>query len=139
MAKKAIAKAIDRIGNEMELLFKYSCEKKETIQITLKNDKVYVGWVELLPKPSHSTFIRLVPVLSGYRDHTKRFHVTTNYSYVYSEYIKSIKEAKSEEEIDELETTIVIKLDEIISAHLFDYDIFEKFQHFDNKVNAKAE
>jgi small nuclear ribonucleoprotein (snRNP)-like protein len=124
--QKEIARAIDRIGNELELLFKFSCEKSEPILVTLKNDKVYIGWVELLPKPQppESTYIRLVPLLSGYRDSKKSLHITTNYSQVYSDYIRQARITK----IVDLQMNLVIQVSEIISATRFDAEMFEQFQ-----------
>lgn len=120
---KAIAEAIDRIGNELELLFKMSCQESQLIQITLKNDKVYIGWVELLPEPSLSPYVKLIPLLSGFRDERKELQLTTDYSIVYSEYIKRGKIQSPKE----LEMNLVIQVSEIISASRFDFDIFEKF------------
>lgn len=65
---KAVKNAIGRIGNELELLFCRSFTDYHLIQITLKNDKVYIGWIEVLPEPSQSPYIQVIPFLSGYRD-----------------------------------------------------------------------
>lgn len=126
----ALSSAIDRIGNELELLLKFSCSESELIQITLKTDKVYIGWVELLPKP-HGTYVRVIPAVSGYRDEKKILHITVNYTHVYSDYIRQGKIR----DISELEMSLIIKIDEILTASRFDFEIFEKFE-LQNRVQA---
>jgi len=120
----AIASAIDRIGSELEKLFKYSCFEQELVQITLKNDKVYVGWVEVLPKPQVSPYVTILPVLSGYRDEKKNLHITTSYLTVYADYIKQ-GQIKA---VEDLDIHLVVQVDEIITATRFDYEVFEKFE-----------
>lgn len=119
----ALGTAIDRIGNELELLFKLSCTEGQLIQITLKNDKVYVGWVELLPKPQ-GPYVKIIPATSGYRDEKKGLHLTINYTHVYSDYIRKGKIR----DIGELQMSLIIKVEEILSASRFDFEIFERFE-----------
>jgi hypothetical protein len=125
---ESIYRSIVRIGNELELLFAESCLYNELIQITLKSDKVYIGWVGVLPEPSQCLYIQLIPLLSGYRDDKKELIITTDYSQVYSEYIRK-GQIKN---IDELEMNLVLPVNEIVSASRFDFDIFERFQSMKN-------
>jgi hypothetical protein len=120
---EAIYDAIQEIGNELELLFADSCVYSFTIQVTLKNDKVYVGWVKVLPKPDQCPYIQLVPLLSGYRNNSKEMIITTDYSPVYNDLIKKGK-VKS---VDEADMNLVLQVNEIISASRFDFDTFEAF------------
>ena len=84
---KAILTAVKRIGHELELLFAISVEESQLIQVTLKNDKAYVGWVEIIPKPNPTQYVKLIPLFSGYRDEKKELKITTDYSLVYSDFI----------------------------------------------------
>jgi hypothetical protein len=132
-ASDAIEHAIEKIGNELELLFSMSCIDSELIQITLKNDKVYIGWVEILPKPSQCPYVKLVPLFSGYRDENKELKITTDYSRVYSEYMIRGKI----KDISDLQMNLVVLVNEIISASRFDFEIFEKFESIAETKLAK--
>ena len=93
------------------------------IQLTLKNDKSYVGWMKSLPIPTHSNYISILPVYSGYRTKdTKELVFTTQYLDVYASYIKDGDVL----DIRDL-TTQVIKIDEIVTANKFDQDMYDRF------------
>lgn len=120
---KHISKAINKIGNELERLCKSCYSDMHMIQLSLKNDKCYVGWIKSLPIPSSSSYITILPVYSGYRDkETKRLHFTTQYLDVYATYVRE----GDVFDIREL-TSLVIKIDEIVSASRFDPDMYERF------------
>lgn len=121
--KKAIEFAISLIGNEFELLLKSSIEYNRLLQITLDNDKFYIGWAKELPIPSESNYVRITPAFSGYRNEKKNLVFTTQYLTVYSSYVEEGK-IKS---IYELNSDIVIKTDNILSANFFDGSMYEKF------------
>jgi hypothetical protein len=118
-----ILKAIDEIGNELELLVAHSFKESKLIQLTLKNDKIYIGWAEVLPKPSHNQYIQLIPLFSGFRDERKELVITTNYSLVYSELIQKGKIR----DIQEVKMNLVVMANEIVSASMFDFEIYESF------------
>ena len=112
-----------------ELLLEFSCNKKELIQITLKNDKFYVGWVSTLPIPQHSNYIRFSPAFSGYRHkETKRLNFTDAYIEAYDTYIKN----GSITDLTTL-THLVIKMDDIITANRFSIETYEKFKALSKK------
>lgn len=119
-----IKKAINRIGNSLERLLLFSADQRKLIQLTLKNDKVYVGICSRIPVPDKTNYIDIIPFFSGYREHlTKRIVFTTDYLTVYSEYIKEAQVLS----IQELEVNVTIKLDEILSANRFDIEMYERF------------
>ncbi len=120
---RAIYSAIEKSGSELELLVAYSFKESQLIQLSLRNDKVYIGWAEVLPKPSHCQYIQLIPLFSGYRDDKKELIIVTNYSLVYSELIQKGKI----KDIQELKMNLVILSTEIVSASRFDFEIFESF------------
>jgi hypothetical protein len=117
---KHVSKAIHKIGNEFERLCERCYRNVDMIQVTLKNDKCYVGWIQSLPIPTHSSYITILPVYSGYRiKETKELKFTTQYLDVYASYVKD-GEVQDVREI----TSLVIKIDEIIS----DPDMYDMFK-----------
>lgn len=121
--EKFIKKAIKDVGNEFELLMKSSFTNKNLLQFTLDNDKFYVAWVKELPTPSISNYVRVIPALSGYRNTEKELIFTSHYLSVYSEYIKEGKVTN----IVELNTDLVIDLDNIVTVSNFDLEMYQRF------------
>ena len=131
---KYISKAINKIGNEFERLCELCNREGDMMQISLKNDKCYVGWIKSLPIPSSSSYIIILPVYSGYRDkETKRLHFTTQYLEVYATYVRDGDVL----DIRDL-TTLVIKVDEIVSASRFDPDMYERFGAARSEAGTEA-
>jgi len=124
--KKYITKAIKSIGNEFELLLKSSFTDNKLLSFSLDNEKIYIAWVKELPIPSVSKYVRIIPIISGYRDNQKNVIFTTHYLSVYAEYIKEGK-VKS---IEELDTDLILNSDNIVSVSFFDIDMYSVF----NKV-----
>lgn len=122
--EKYVKKAIKEVGNEFELIAKSSFTDKILLQFTLDNDKIYIAWVKELPIPSISNYIRVIPAFSGYReDKNKEVIFTTQYLSVYAEYIS---EGKAQS-ITELNTDLIITLDNIVTVSFFDIDMYERF------------
>jgi hypothetical protein len=83
--------AIDKNGDELEKLFKRSAVEGKMMQITLKNDKVYIGFCEIIPEPQKTNYMIISPILSGYRDNgTKKITITTDYFEMVEHYIKNL-------------------------------------------------
>lgn len=130
-----IIRAVDKNGDEIEKLFKDSAIKGNLIQVTLKNDKVYVGFCEEIPIPKKTNYLKLSPYLSGYRHKdTKQLTITTDYEKVVDEFIAEIREktGKNVEKIT-LNTDVIIKQDEILTATIYEQEVFDKF----NKPNSE--
>jgi hypothetical protein len=119
---KRISFAISKIGNEFERLCESSYRSADMVQFTLKTDKCYVGWIQSLPIPTHSNYISILPVYSGYRTKEKELVFTAQYLDVYASYVR-------EGEVFDIRdlTVLVIKIDEIISANKFDPEMYERF------------
>ena len=94
------------------------------IQITLKSNKVYVGFVEYIPPPKESNYLKIIPLISGYRnDKTKKIKFNT-------EYYKAILLYQSDEaKYKSFEMDLTIKQDEILIANVFDYDVYKEFEN----------
>jgi len=121
---RAISGAIEKIGNEFERLCESCYRNAELVQFTLKNDKCYVGWMQSLPIPLHANYIKIFPVYSGYRkSETKELIFTTQYLDIYATYVQN-------GEVTNIEglTTLVIKIDEVVSANRFDAEMYDRFQ-----------
>lgn len=121
---RAISDSIDVIGNELELLLKTSFNEDRLVQITLKNDKFYVGWVLTLPIPQQSNYIKILPAFSGHRHpENKRLVFTTQYLNVYATYIREGLITS----LEDLNVNLIIRIDEIITASRFDIEMYERF------------
>lgn len=121
--KYHVQAAIRRVGNELELLLLSSLQHTYLLEFTLENDKVYIGWVKELPIPSISTYIRIIPAFSGYRDEEKHLNFTTDYYQVYNEYI----EQGVVKEIGEMNIDLIIPLEQLVTVSYFDNEMYEKF------------
>lgn len=121
---KSISRAINGIGNEFERLCLSCYKQTKLIQLTLNNDKAYVGWVKSLPIPHHSNYLSILPVYSGFRNKDdKTLTFTTQYLDVYATYIQNGEVL----DIRDL-ANLVIKIDDIVSANMFDPDMYDRFQ-----------
>lgn len=121
--KKRIIKAIKSIGNEFELLLNSSFTENKLLLFTLDNGKIYIGWVKELPIPAVSKYVRIIPIISGYRDEQKNVVFTTHYLSVYGEYIREGK-VKS---IEELDTDLILNSESMVSVSFFDVDMYAVF------------
>ncbi len=98
------------------------------VLLSLKDRKVYAGWLEWIPplRADASPYLRMIPVWSGYRDaQTLRVIVTENYS----------------EDIfsgSELPAAKVISTGDIANASLFDPDVFDRFGGEPAKVEQEG-
>jgi hypothetical protein len=123
-AGKASKRAIFRYGKELEKLFYGAMRQDRPVSLTLKNRKVYIGRIIRLPPilEGDATHIRLLPIMSGYRDEkTVVWTPTTSYTDAYLEILKGQIPGLHSEDFE-----IVIPVSEIITANLFSFDIDQK-------------
>lgn len=129
--RKPVEKAVDDFGDEIEQLFKETAENENLIQVTLKTNKVYVGFVQYIPPPKESNYLKIIPVISGYRNNkTKKIKFTTDY-YDAIRLYESIEEKYNSFQMD-----ITIKQDEILSANVFYFEVYDEFN--DKKYKKKS-
>ena len=122
--KKPVDKAIDEIGDEVEQLFKQSFVDKLLIQITLKNNKVYVGFADKILPPKETNYLKIVPLISGYRkSETKEIEFTTEYFKALDYYEKYPSKYNS------FDMDVIVMQNEILTAQIFDWDIFKVFNY----------
>lgn len=96
--------------------------------VTLESGKCYVGWaVRGIDPTEERKYIRILPLVSGYRgedDH--RVNFTTYYDEIIAEIDRS-----NEHELGHLESEdfeVVIPVNKIVSAHLFDLTAYTRFR-----------
>lgn len=117
-----LAKAIEDEGDEIEQLFKDSAITGELMQITLSNNKVYIGFTDILPEPKKTNYLKITPVMSGYRDsETKELTITTEYFKVLEIFTSDCPK------FDIYDIDITIKQDEILTASMYDQNVFNIF------------
>lgn len=120
----SIRKAIRDNDDPMELLIMRSWETKILLCITLKSGKVYIGYTTALPIPSHTSFISILPVYSGYRDsNTKIIEFTTEYVDIYAR----LKEEQQIARLDDLDFQLLIPTSEVVTVNIFDLRIYDMF------------
>lgn len=122
--KTPIIEAIDKIGDELEQLFKQSFVDKLLIQITLKNNKVYVGFADSILPPKDSNYLKIVPLISGYRKvKTKEIVFTTDY-------LEAIKFYQTDpNKFNRFDMDVIVMQNEILTAQIFDEDIHRCFNY----------
>jgi hypothetical protein len=119
----AIKSAIIASGNELELLLETSFSESVLLNFSLSNGKFYIGWAKELPLPFASNYIRIIPAFSGYRNETKELVFTTQYLSVYAQYI----EEGTIRDIHELNTDLIITIDDIVTVSFFDLEMYQRF------------
>lgn len=147
--QKEMDRVIERKEDALELLLRNAMGQNKLVLITVKNGKVYVGYVLSNLNPAFAMeSIGIAPMLSGYReDPTKTACFTTRYIDAYDKIETEVKarveadpknaNASAEDladlisdEIDTLveDFEIVIPVSEIQSATIFNMEIYNK--HF---------
>ena len=116
---------------DFELMQWSSWEKRIPILVTLDTGKIYVGYVVRMIDPTEpTTFVRLLPMMSGYRELESRNVVyTTYYASVYDDI--SNKKSKDLAHLKMEDFEVVVPESRIVSAHLFDIEAYLK--HFENQ------
>ena len=111
-------------GDHIELLIDRAIEERKAIEISLRSRKVYIGAAtESGVGAISDTDVILIPVLSGYRkEDTLELVVTTNYFDIISDHTGE----GSGRTVQELR--VVIPLSEVVSARLFDLEVYRAFQ-----------
>ncbi|MCK5355849.1 MAG: hypothetical protein KAJ63_12070 [Methyloprofundus sp.] len=121
--KKLLQHAIK--NNDFEKLIARSVYDNFPILFTLESGKVYVGWAVSAPNPvQERKSIRILPIISGYRDKdTQKVKFTTDYYPVLNKFSNS---EETNHEVEDLE--VVIPAGELSSCRLFDISIYN--EHF---------
>jgi hypothetical protein len=124
--RKGIERAIQNQENPLELMLQKAMTGAHLVLLTVKNGKVYVGFVSDNFNPAlPNQYLKLLLTTSGYRDSdTKKVTFTNDYSAVYEQLLSS------EAELDPLVIEgfeIVIPIAEIQSVSFFAPNIYRKY------------
>jgi hypothetical protein len=121
-----INRTIEVWNDYLEMLLTQALEQTHQVAVTLKTRKVYIGFVLRSFDPTYDRkYIVLLPTISGYRDEkTLSLFLTTDYTAVYQQLIAA-DETRLIRGVDDFQT--VIPVAEIISANLFDWDAYQRF------------
>ncbi|MFW6201032.1 MAG: hypothetical protein ACOC8B_00510 [Gemmatimonadota bacterium] len=119
------SRAVETWGDYLEALLMRAISEPQQVSVTLSNGKVYVGFVTRNFDPAFDRkYIQLMPVLSGYRaEATKELVITNDYGKVYRRMTGS--NISAVDAVDEFE--LVIPASEIVSANLFDPEVYRLF------------
>jgi hypothetical protein len=92
--------------------------------VTLSSGKVYVGNYVEAPTPGEGKeWIRLEPLLSGFRSDRHRFEPTTSYFWIHAERQKPVEDQTQSFSIEDYD--ILVPIDGIQSVHAFDMEVYE--------------
>jgi hypothetical protein len=127
--EKEIDRVIDRKGDPLELILRRSLKETKPVLLTVKNGKVYVGFVTYNSSPAVPVeSMKILPVSSGYRNsETKTVEFTTDYSAVFK---KKLEGDPAVTGTDFSDFEIVIPFREIESVGIFDSTIYKVFSGF---------
>lgn len=120
-------RAIDNWNDYLEILLQRALRNTQQVSLTTRSRKFYVGFVTSNFDPAYERkYIKVLPTLSGYRHPEElTFRITTDYAAVYDQLLDRRPEFL-EEHADNFE--IIIPVEEIASANIFDPDAFDLFR-----------
>jgi len=124
-----IKKIINEDNDAIELILLKALEEGKLVSITLKNKKVYVGFISrnFFNPNSDLKSVKIIPVFSGYRrneDH--RITFTTPYDPVIQYVVES-----NDNDLDINDFQIGIPTSELNSVNIFDFRVYEMFNYTD--------
>ncbi len=117
-------------GDLVELLVADAIRRSKLIEISLQSGKSYIGLVlgNTISKWPEAD-LSLLPTSSGYRDRdTQQLKITTHYAPVVREYLAGAQGSFDSISQQLYDLRIVIPRSEIVSARLFDPELYSKFQ-----------
>lgn len=112
---------------ELEEFLLITSARNLPVMLTLASKKVYVGFsLEANASRGKREWVRIEPLISGYRDTDQKFVDTTDYSWLHA--IDSPQSVRRED------FDIIVPASEIVSVHAFDLNIY--VQQFLNEGGA---
>ncbi|TAM57520.1 MAG: hypothetical protein EPN49_14785 [Rhodanobacter sp.] len=102
---------------ELEEFLLITSARNLPVMLTLASKKVYVGFsLEANASRGKRDWVRIEPLISGYRDNNQEFVFTTDYSWLHT---NGSQESLRREDFD-----IIVPASDIASAHAFDLNIY---------------
>jgi len=114
------------VRKEFEKIIRQAITKKNTLLITLDNNKAYIGWPADTFDFSHpdtaKKHLRIIPIMSGYRDSAMNLTITTDYLATLG------RTSLSEQEKYENLLAVVVPVEKISALQNFDLDLYGLFR-----------
>ena len=131
----AAKQAAEESSELIELLLAESVGRQIYVELSLKSGKSYIGFALNTGLGVNSeSDIAIIPALSGYRSHdTHELEITTDYAPVILDFVKRVQVLEDLRDFLR-DFRIVFPLAEVVSARLFDEDVYRRFQQ--NRVQA---
>ena len=125
--EKAMRRATIDNGNLIEQLIRDTIGSDDLVELSLRSGKSYIGFALASGMARHGEHresgIALIPLQSGYRkEDTHELEITNNYAPVIWRFLEEEREKSSGLE----DFRIVIPMSEIVSARIFDPEVYEK-------------
>ena len=118
-------------NDDFENLLLRSVSENLQVSLSMKNGKVYVGYVVGAIDPSvESTHVKILPMRSGQRDEEGRINFTTDYRRHYARIVEAEEDGTSVSD-DVLfvgNYEVVLPASEIISANIFLDEVYDHIQ-----------
>ncbi len=120
----------EKNGDFIELLIKQSIDEDLLVELSLHSGKSYVGYAINSRLATQSKVdVELVPIASGYRKkETLELDITTDYSSVIEIF----------DDMDATDFRIAIPMSQIVSARLFDKEVYAHFQKVKSSANVST-
>jgi len=119
--ENAINRTIKNRGNTLEQMIRTSFKDGKMLQFTLDTGKVYVAIVKETYKPD-SNYVRVCPVISGYRTEDQLVKFTTSYEDVF--------ENHDTDKLD-MDVDLIITIDNVVTVGYFDAELYQEFNTLD--------
>jgi hypothetical protein len=124
--QRAIRRAVRLHGGELLIVLQHAGRHKLPVSLTMKNRKVYVGYV-LAPPSLRYPYAKVIPTVTGYRDEaTMNVTLDTPYWHVYAD----LERRKGTGEVIGLDMEsfgIVLPIPQVCSANLFDEEVYARY------------
>jgi hypothetical protein len=128
---KKILLYIATFNDDFEQLVLRSVRKSMPVCVTMSNKKVYVGYaIRTIDPGEKRTFLRILPIMSGYRTATGLINFNVTYHNIYESIQSAGENDESAEDLSHLELgdfEKVLPYEEIQSCHLFDLVAYLSF------------
>ena len=135
----AAKRAARRNGNQIVWLLLDSLARKRMVEVTLRSNKSYVGYAQESGMTTHRADpnITLIPMMSGYRDReTRELRLTTFYGRRIAEFLSKENRQKSLWKFEDFQ--VAFPFSEIVSARLFDPEVYSRFQRTRDPIATSA-
>ena len=125
-------------SRDFEKLVYYALSNEKPLLVTLDTGKVYVGLMVWPQDPTESReHLRIMPLMSGYRDrNTQQTYFTINYRKMIDEVKSGDEGLPTNSSLRPEDFEIVLPSDRIVSAHVFDPDVYQELSRQGSKQSA---